>query len=135
MGTSSLDDTDSLQNGAPRACGAFLLFAALLAFYVGTYKPVHAALALAPSIDYYPKVVLAQPPLFVLGVIMFTCGPRTSRLLGTRLKPSILCWLLVTVGVVVGLAYEHHLVAYLSELGYPGDPSILQMWMRFLHPA
>jgi len=114
----------------PRSIGAFLLLAGVLAFYVGTYQPVSEALAGASSIDYGHKAAIVQPFLFLMGGALAALGARVARVVRPD-RRSIRAWLAVAFGLLLGMAYEHGLAAYLNGLGYPVE-SMLQVWSKVL---
>lgn len=104
---------------ASRPLGVFLLFFALLLFWLFTYGPITDAQAQAASISYRSKWVTIQPLLFLMGIAYTIFGAKTSRVFGATTRPSIWGWGFVALAVALGFAYAHYVEAYLRVLGYP----------------
>jgi hypothetical protein len=115
-----MTDPDPASARKDRIAGYVLLGIAILFGYVGIGRPLRAA-ERGEAVELYLEACILVPFALVYGAGYAFFRDGTTRLLGTRHKPTTLGWIVLAVLIAAGLSIYVWMRLDLSRRGYRFD--------------
>lgn len=98
--------------------GIVLLVAGCALLYLGVIDPLTAADDEAVDVTLYQKATFLVPITLVYGVAYTFFTDRAMRMLGSRIKPTRLGWVVILVLVAAGVVLFVWMRSKLESMGY-----------------
>jgi hypothetical protein len=101
-----------------RGIGVFMVIGSGVLAYCCIISPLLAASHHEEDVSISMKGVVFVPALFTIGLALVCTGDRPSRLFGTREKPSVFAWVILSAAAGIGILLYEWLKSRLRSYGY-----------------